>query len=68
MILCIPANNFSDISGRVFLGWTSTKQRIKCQRSASDETWTHNPSILSQALYHWATALFMALDTTALKI
>ena len=26
----IPDNNFSDMSGRVFLGWTSTKQRMKC--------------------------------------
>ena len=25
-----PSNNFSVMSRRVFLGWTSTKQRIKC--------------------------------------
>ena len=27
------------------------------QRSDADEAWTHGPSIWSQALYHWATAL-----------
>ena len=26
-----PVNNFSVMSGLVFLGWTSTKQRIKCR-------------------------------------
>ena len=30
LILYVPVNNFSVMSGRVFLGWTSTKQRIKC--------------------------------------
>ena len=29
-ILNIPVNIFSTMSGLVFLGWTSTKQRIKC--------------------------------------
>ena len=29
-ILYVPVNNFSAMSGWVFLGWTSTKQRIKC--------------------------------------
>ena len=28
--LYVPVNNFSVILGGVFLGWTSTKQRIKC--------------------------------------
>ena len=28
-ILYVPVNNFSAMSGRGFLGWTSTKQRIK---------------------------------------
>ena len=27
------------------------------QRSDAGETRTHGPSVLSQALYHWATAL-----------
>ena len=26
----VPVNNFSVMSGQVFLGWTSTRQRIKC--------------------------------------
>ena len=30
MILYIPVNNYLVMSGPVFLGWTSTKQRIKC--------------------------------------
>ena len=30
LILYIPVNNFSVMSGWVFLGLTSTKQRIKC--------------------------------------
>ena len=27
------------------------------QHSDAGETWTHGPSVSSQALYHWATAL-----------
>ena len=30
LVLYVPANNFSAMSGRVFLGRTSTKQLIKC--------------------------------------
>ena len=30
LILYSPVNNFSIMPGRVFLGLTSTKQRIKC--------------------------------------
>ena len=30
LILNIPVNNISVMSGQVFLGLTSTKQRIKC--------------------------------------
>ena len=30
LILYIPVNNCSVMSGRVFLGWTSTKHLIKC--------------------------------------
>ena len=30
LIHYVPVNNFSAMSGRVFLGLTSTKQRIKC--------------------------------------
>ena len=60
-ILYVPVNNFSVMSGPVFLGWTSTKQRIKFlaqgHNSASGEARARNPSILKQAHYHWATAL-----------
>ena len=56
LILYIPVNNFSVMLGRVFLGWTSTKQRIKykmyCSRtqhsdSAGSEDRTSNHSTLS---------------------
>ena len=30
LILYVPVNNFSVMPGRVFLGWTSNKQGIKC--------------------------------------
>ena len=30
LILYVPVNTFSVMSGQVFLGLTSTKQRIKC--------------------------------------
>ena len=30
LVLYVPANNFSAMLGRVFLGRTSTKQLIKC--------------------------------------
>ena len=30
LVLYIPVNNLSVMSGKVFLGWTSTNQRIKC--------------------------------------
>ena len=30
LILYVPVNNFLVMLGWVFLGWTSTKQRIKC--------------------------------------
>ena len=48
--------------GWVFLGWTSTKQRVKCLSQGhnavpSDEAQTSNPSISSEALFHWAAAL-----------
>ena len=37
LILYVPVNNFSEMSGRVFLCWTSTKQRKKCLAQG------HNP-------------------------
>ena len=51
MILYDPVNNFSVMSGWVFMGWTSTKQWIKCLVSASSLTWTSNPPIPSLTLY-----------------
>ena len=44
---------------RVLLDWISTKQgsSSRTQPSAASVAQTWNPSILRQALYHWATAL-----------
>ena len=57
-----PINNLSVKQGRVFLGWISTKLGKMClaqgpQCSEAGEARTRGPSVLSQALYHWATAL-----------
>ena len=57
-----PINNLSVKRGRVFLGWTSTKLRQKClaqgpQRNDAGEARTRGPSVSSEGLYHWATAL-----------
>ena len=57
-----PINNLSVKQGRVYLGWTNTKLGLMFllkdpQRSDADETRTRGPSVSSQALYHWATAL-----------
>ena len=57
-----PINNLSVKQGWVFLGWTSTKLGKMClaqgpQHSVAGEARTHGPSVSSQALYHWATAL-----------
>ena len=59
LILYVPVSNFSVMSGRVFLGWT-TKQRIK---SLAQGQYAAPPMRLEpaaprcQALYHWATML-----------
>ena len=51
LIFYIPVNDFSVMSGQVFLGWTSTKQKIKCLAQELNAVlpvrlWgTHNPSI-----------------------
>ena len=50
-----PINNLLVKHGRVFLGWTSLAQGQ--QRSDAAEARTRGPSVSSQALYHWATAL-----------
>ena len=60
LILYVPVNNYSVMSGCAFLGWTSTKQRIKCLAQEHNTV----PSVRlqpttpqsSHALYHWATA------------
>ena len=55
-------NNLSVKQGRVFIGWTSTKQGQMClaqgpQRSDAGEARNRGPSVSSQALNNWATAL-----------
>ena len=55
-------NNLSVKQGPIFLGWTSTKLGLMClaqgpQRNDAGEARTRDLSVLSQALYHWATAL-----------
>ena len=47
LILYVPVNNFSVMSVRVFLGWTSNKQGLLCQRSDAIEALTHSPSVSS---------------------
>ena len=53
LMLYSPINNLSVLLGQfpVFLGWTSTNQRIKNQESAFCESWTHHPSAQSLTLY-----------------
>ena len=53
-------NNLSIINGQVFLGWTSTKLGLMFllkDTSDAGEARTWGPTVSSQALYHWATAL-----------
>ena len=38
------------------------------QRSDAGEARTHGPSVLSQALYHWATALPVPVTDTTLEL
>ena len=61
LILYVHSTIFQ-LCRRVFLGWTSTKLGYMClaqvpQCSDAGEARTHGPSVSSQALYHWATAL-----------
>ena len=59
LMLYIPINNFSGMTGQftVFMGWTSTKQKINIllKNSASDEFRTNDPSISSVPLSHYTT-------------
>ena len=56
-----PINNLSVMFGWVFLGWSSTNLGfVSCSRTQSSdagEAQTRGPSVSSQALYHWDTAL-----------
>ena len=60
LILYIPVNSFP-----LMLDVSSFEQKIKscsrAQRSGSSEALTQFPSILSQELYHWSTALLNAI-------
>ena len=57
LILNIPVNGVSVMSGWIFLARTSTKQRIKCFTEGHNTmpppiaARTHNPSLASQAHY-----------------
>ena len=56
-----PSQQFFSYVGKVFLGWTSTKRGLMCLaqffKLNASEAQTRNTSVLSQALYHWATGL-----------
>ena len=54
-----PSQQVYIMSGWVFLCWTSTKQGLLCLKTTQwrRQAETHNASVSSQALYHWATAL-----------
>ena len=67
--LYIPIVNFSVMSGRVFLGWTSTKQRIKCLAQGHNIVTPPRvrlkPATLPSPVWHstnWATALRTYMD------
>ena len=50
LMFYVPVNNFSVMSGRGFLGWISTKQRIKCLAQAHNAVslwWGLNPQPLN---------------------
>ena len=62
LILYVPVNIYSVMLGRVFLGWTSTKQVVLClaqgtQHGEAGEARTRSLLISSQKLYHLDTAL-----------
>ena len=64
----VPVNNFSVMSGQypVFLGWTSTKQQIKCHVQGHNTVTTRKSLIPSPTLYqlsHYALMWFSALIT-----
>ena len=72
LFLYVPVNIFSAMSGLVFLGWTSTKQRIKCLAQGHDAVplvrlRPATPQSLSQAPYHWATKLLLCNVITKVR-
>ena len=60
LILYVPSTVFQ-LQRQVFLCWTRTKLGLmfllKDTTQDAGEAWTRGPSVSSQALYHWATAL-----------
>ena len=54
-----PINNLSVIKRQVFLGWTSFKLGLMCRAQGHNTEMPVRlePTVSSQALYHWATAL-----------
>ena len=70
LILYIPVNNLSVTSGRVFLGWTSTKLGLMCLAQEHNAVTPQDPCpfSLKSSLYHWATALPKELLVTDILI
>ena len=56
----VPVNNFSVMSGRfpVFLGWTSTKQRIKWLAQGQNTV----PDMSLKLMIIWLRAIFMKYE------
>ena len=61
----VLVNKFSVMSGQVFLGWTSTKQRIKCLAQGHNTVMarTSNPKITSLTLNQLSHCAFTCVST-----
>ena len=59
LILYVPVNNLSVMSGRVFLGWTCTKLGLMCLPQGHNAVTPVRlePVALRSRVKHWATAL-----------
>ena len=57
LILYLPVNNFSVICWDRSSSVEPVLSKDRTQHSDAGDAQTHGPSISSQALYHWATAL-----------
>ena len=55
LILYVPVSNFSVMSGRVFLGWNSTKQGFMCLAQG------HKCSDAGEVICSWARHLILCL-------